>query len=196
MKPYVIGIPDDEFLRGDIPMTKREIRMCALALAAIASSDIVWDIGAGTGSLTVESALQAGQGKVYAVEKEPDGCRLIRENAERFGAANIEVLCAEAPDALLGLPSPDVVWVGGSGGRLDEILSIGFEALRPGGRLIVLSILTETLQGTLDHVKETPLISYEACGLQITRLEPVGKRHMMRSLNPIYIIVCRKGAGS
>jgi precorrin-6Y C5,15-methyltransferase (decarboxylating) CbiT subunit len=188
------GLPDDQFIRGDIPMTKREIRIFALAQAAVKSSDIVWDIGAGTGSLSVESALQACDGKVYAIERETEGCSLIRENANKFGCSNVETICGSAPEALKELPEPDLIWVGGSGGNLQEILSIGAERLRAGGRMIILSILAETLQESLHFAAQHPLLSYEACGLQVTRIEPVKKRHMMRGLNPIFIIVCRKGA--
>lgn len=188
------GLPDEQFKRGDIPMTKREIRIFAMAQAAVRPSDIIWDIGAGTGSLSVESALQASEGKVYAIERNPEGCSLIRENAARFGCSNIETICGSAPETFKELPDPDLIWVGGSGGNLREILLIGAERLRVGGRMIILSILAETLQESLSFAAQQPFFSYEACGLQVTRIEPVKSRHMMRGLNPIFIIVCRKGA--
>jgi len=166
------GIPDEQFVRGDIPMTKREIRMFALAQAAIAETDVVWDIGAGTGSLSVESALLTKRGKVFAIEKEIEGCGLISQNAEKFCCTNIKVICGSAPEVLRDLPDPDLIWVGGSGGNLQGILAAGAEKMKPGGRMVILSILVETLQETLRFISEQPFATYEACGLQVTRIEP------------------------
>jgi len=187
------AIPDEQFLRGDVPMTKQEVRVYIMAQAMIQPADIVWDIGAGTGSLSVESALRAPQGKVFAMDGETEACGLVRQNAERFNVPNIKVIQEKAPAALVGLPDPDVVFVGGSGGNLLEILQEATTRLRAGGRLIITAVLVETLHDALQFMTGREGFEVEACGLQITRIEPVAGRHMFRSLNAVYAVICRKG---
>lgn len=187
------AIPDEQFLRGDVPMTKQEVRVYILAQAMIQRADVVWDIGAGTGSLSIESALRATQGKVFAMDGEAEACGLVRQNAERFNLTNIEVIQEKAPAALVGLPAPDVIFVGGSGGNLLEILQEATTRLRAGGRLIITAVLVETLHDTLQFMTGRAGFEVESCGLQITRIQPVGRRHMFRALNAVYAVICRKG---
>lgn len=187
------AIPDEHFQRGDVPMTKQEIRVFLMAQAQVQPRDVVWDIGAGTGSLTVESALRATAGQVVAVEVEADACELVRKNAAQFQLPNVTVLQAKAPQGLAELPDPDVVFIGGSGGNLRQILAEATQRLRPGGRLLVTAVLVETLQETLQYVDGLTDFAVEACGLQVTRVQPVGRRHMFKALNPIYVVICRKG---
>ena len=186
-------IPDDEFQRGEVPMTKQEVRLFVMAQAGVAPADIVWDIGAGTGSLSIEAALRAEDGHVYAMDGEEEACSLVLENAEKFSCKNITVINRKAPDALLGLPDPDVVFVGGSGGNLEEILSMSSNRLRQGGRLLITAILVETLHDTLRFMDNQKNFRTESCGLQITRIRPVGGRHMFQSLNSVYVVTGRKG---
>lgn len=187
------AIPDEQFQRGDVPMTKKEIRVFVMAHAMIKPTDIIWDIGAGTGSLSIESALRAPAGHVYAVDGDAEACELVRLNASRFNAANITVIHQKAPEALEGLPDPDVIFVGGSGGNLMRILSESVHRLRQGGRLIVTAVLVETLCETLQFASGLEGFQVESCGLQVTRVQPVAKRHMFRSLNSVYMVICRKG---
>lgn len=193
MKPTVPGLPDELFHRGDIPMTKQEIRILAIAKARIAPGDTVIDIGAGTGSLAVEAALLAPQGRVFAVEREAEGVELIRTNATKFAAGNLTIIHGEAPAALTGLPSADAIFIGGSGGRLGAVLDAADSLLKPGGRLIVTAVTVETLQQTLAAMRPRSDYRVEGAGVQITRLRPVGARHMFQALNQVYIISCTKG---
>ena len=193
MRPILPAIADEQFQRGDVPMTKREIRVFLMAHAMVQPSDIVWDIGAGTGSLSVEAALRAPAGTVFAMDGNAEACELVRCNARSFGLDNITVIEAKAPAALAGLPDPDVVFVGGSGGNLASILAEAAKRLRPGGRLIITAVLVETLHDTLQFTSQLEDFAVEACGLQITRVEPVGRRHMLRALNLVYAVICRKG---
>ena len=192
MKGKAAVIADEEFVRGEVPMTKREIRLYVMAQAMVAQSDIVWDIGAGTGTLSVEAARRTG-GQVYALDGNEAACGLVCENAEKFGLENIRVICRKAPGALAELPDPDVVFVGGSGGELTEILEVCANRLRPGGRLIITAVLVETLHDTLKFIDGRRDFVAEACGLQVTRIRPAGGRHMFQSLNSIYVSTCRKG---
>ena len=187
------AIPDDDFQRGEVPMTKQEIRVVVMAHAMVQPTDIVWDIGSGTGSLSIESALRAPQGQVYAMDGNSEACELLRINAKRFNVSNITVIEKKAPAALDSLPDPDVVFVGGSGGNLDSILSESSRRLRPGGRLIVTAVLVETLYETLRFADGLQDFHVESCGLQVTRIQPVAGRHMFRALNQVYIVICRKG---
>ena len=193
MRPILPAIADEQFQRGDVPMTKREIRVFLMAHAMVQPSDIVWDIGAGTGSLSVEAALRATGGSVFAMDGNAEACELVRCNARSFGLDNITVIEAKAPAALSGLPDPDVVFVGGSGGNLLQILAESAQRLKAGGRLIVTAVLVETLHDTLRFTDQLSGFTVEACGLQVTRVEPVARRHMFRALNTVYAVVCRKG---
>ena len=130
-----LGLPDAAFVRGKVPMTKQEIRILTLVKAQIGPRDIVYDIGAGTGSLSIEAARLAPEGHVYAVERKEEAIRLIEANGERFGLENLSVIEAEAPAGLENLPLADAVLIGGSGGHLAAILDCVAEKLREGGRL-------------------------------------------------------------
>ena len=107
------GIKDEEFIRGKVPMTKAEIRAMVMVKAAIQPGDIVADIGAGTGSLSIEAALCCPKGAVYSIERNPEGIELIRKNAEKFGCRNIHTIAGTAPEAMEGLPKMDVIIIGG-----------------------------------------------------------------------------------
>ena len=193
MRQQLPAIPDEQFERGEAPMTKQEIRVFLMAHAMLGPADIVWDIGAGTGSLSVEAALRAPQGQVFAMDGDAESCGLVRLNAEKFAASNITVIREKAPAALIGLPDPDVIFVGGSGGNLAAILAESAQRLRPGGRFLVTAVLVETLHDVLQFTAGLTGFDVEACGLQITRIQPVARRHMFRALNPIYVVVGRKG---
>lgn len=189
---HKLGIPDKQFVRGDIPMTKEEIRIVTLAKAKIDAADTVIDIGAGTGSLSIEAALLAKQGKVFAIEREVEGIDLIKVNAAKFKVDNIEAILGVAPEALNDLPTADVILIGGSGGRLPEILDFADKLLKPGGRIIVTAVTVETLSAALQIMKEQKAYSVDACCLQVTRIQSVGASNMFKALNPIYIIACSK----
>lgn len=193
MSNYYPGIADDQFIRGDIPMTKQEIRIHVLAKARIAKGDTIIDIGAGTGSLSIEAALQSETGAVFAIEREQEGIELVEANAKRFNAAVTAVL-GSAPEAMSTLPQADVILVGGSGGKLAAILTEADRLLKPGGRLVITAVTVETLQGALQEIKKLNYPS-EACGIQVSRIRSVGASHMFQALNPIYIISAIKEEG-
>lgn len=188
-----LGLPDAAFVRGKVPMTKQEIRILTLVKAQIGPRDIVYDIGAGTGSLSIEAARLAPEGHVYAVERKEEAIRLIEVNGERFGLENLSVIEAEAPAGLENLPLADAVLIGGSGGHLASILDCVAEKLREGGRLVLNCITVQTLAEALDylHAHET-VYRYEAVQVQVSRLRRVGPYDMADAQNPVYIITCTK----
>lgn len=189
---HFIGINDDLFIRGDIPMTKQEIRILLLAKAKISPQAVIWDIGAGTGSLSVEAALLAPHGTIYALERETEGVELICANAAKFGVKNLHIIHGSAPAALQGLPDADVIFIGGSGGNLPAILEQSYKQLKPGGKLVIAAITLETLQTSLDFCEAQPNLTVEAFSSQITRIKTRAAYHMLQSLNQIFIIVGSK----
>lgn len=188
-----LGIKDDAFVRGNVPMTKEEIRILTLVKAQIAPNAVVYDVGAGTGSLSVEAARLAPQGHVYAIEKNPEGIALIKENAARFSTQNLTVVEGAAPAALDGLPHLDVALIGGSGRRLPEILDIIGTRMHSGGRIVANAITMQTVAACLDYFHvHAEIYTYEAIQVQISRLERVGPYDMAKALNPIYIITAQR----
>ena len=189
---HMLGIEDDEFCRGKIPMTKQEIRILTLTKAKIQEDDVIWDIGAGTGSLSIESALLAPGGHVYAVERKGEGTDLIRKNADKFHVENITILEGEAPAALASLPACNVVLIGGSGKKLREILDAADQQLVHGGRIVLNCVTIQTLYEALAYMRKRSDYKYEAVQIQANRLHPVGDYDMVQALNPIHIITCKK----
>lgn len=187
------GIDDSEFIRGKVPMTKQEVRILTLTKARIAPSDIVYDIGAGTGSISIEAARIAHEGKVFAIERNPAGISLIKENMKKFQVENIEVVSGEAPGALARLPNCDAVIIGGSGRNLDDILDIVHKRLKVGGRVILNCITIQTISSCLEYLRaHKDEFDYEAIQVQVNRLKAVGPYDMADAVNPIYIVTAIK----
>lgn len=129
-------------------MTKQEVRAAALAKLAVRPTDTLWDVGAGTGSVSVELALAAPRGRVYAVECDPEACALIRKNRERFAAWNLTLIEGKAPQALEALPAPDAVFLGGTKGSMEAVVDAVL-AKNPQARLCISAIALETLSAAV-----------------------------------------------
>lgn len=188
----VHGLEDQAFLRGKVPMTKAEVRSISLSKLRLSRDAVAYDVGAGTGSLSVEMALQAWDGHVYAVEKNPEAAALIRENKRSFGADNLTVLEGTAPEALFELPAPTHVFVGGSSGNLKEILLAALEK-NPGVRVVINAIALETVGEALECLKTLPFTETDVVAVSSARAKGVGRYHMMMGQNPVYIISCTGG---
>ena len=192
--PYASsGIPDELFIRGDVPMTKQEVRAVALAKLRLTATDTVWDVGAGTGSVSIEAALVARAGSVWAVERNAAGVRLIRENADAFGCGNVHAVPGVAPDALVKLPVPDAVFVGGSAGELPSIVEAALEK-NSQVRLCVPCVTVETLTEACALLSGSRFKGFEACQVSAARAEAVGSHHLMKAQNPVFLVSAR-GAG-
>lgn len=192
--PYAsLGIPDELFIRGDVPMTKQEVRAVALAKLRLAATDTVWDVGAGTGSVSIEAALVARAGSVWAVERNATGVRLIRENADAFGCGNVHAVPGVAPEALAKLPVPDAVFVGGSAGELPSIVEAALEK-NSQVRLCVPCVTVETLTEACALLSGSRFKGFEACQVSAARAEAVGSHHLMKAQNPVFLVSAR-GAG-
>ncbi len=180
------GFPDDEFIRGEVPMTKQEVRAAVLAKLAIRPQDILWDVGAGTGSVSVEMALAAPRGKVYAVECEPDACDLIRKNWGKFAVHNLILKEGRAPQALENLPAPDAVFIGGTKGGMAQVVDAVL-AKNPKARICISAIALETLSAAIAALTAHGL-SAEVTQLSVSRTKPAGKLHLLMANNPIFLI--------
>ena len=192
--PYASsGIPDELFIRGDVPMTKQEVRAVALAKLRLTATDTVWDVGAGTGSVSIEAALVARAGSVWAVERNAAGVRLIRENADAFGCGNVHAVPGVAPEALAKLPVPDAVFVGGSAGELPSIVEAALEK-NSQVRLCVPCVTVETLTEACALLSGSRFKGFEACQVSAARAEAVGSHHLMKAQNPVFL-VSALGAG-
>lgn len=192
--PYASsGIPDELFIRGDVPMTKQEVRAVALAKLRLTATDTVWDVGAGTGSVSIEAALVARAGSVWAVERNAAGLRLIRENADAFGCGNVHAVPGVAPEALEKLPVPDAVFVGGSAGELPSIVEAALEK-NSQVRLCVPCVTVETLTEACALLSGSRFKGFEACQVSAARAEAVGSHHLMKAQNPVFLVSAR-GAG-
>lgn len=186
----VSGIPDENFIRGRVPMTKSEVRSTVISKLDIGRNDLCWDIGCGTGSVSVEMAMQCFDGEVYSVDKNEEAVGLTRDNALKFGCDNIRITVGNAPEILEAFPAPDRVFVGGSQGRITEIFDIVFEK-NPLAVIVVTAVSLETLSGAVSAFESYGILSPEIVQLAVTRTKKVGSHTMLSAENPVYII---KGA--
>lgn len=180
------GLPDEAFERGDVPMTKQEVRAAVLAKLAVRPEDILWDVGAGTGSVSVELALAAPRGRVYAVECRPEGCALIKANREKFRTRNLVLVEGLAPAALSDLPAPDAVFIGGSKGSLAAIVDAALDK-NPDARICVSAIALESLSAAVAALTAKGR-TVQVSQLAVSRAKAVGGLHLMMAQNPIYLI--------
>ena len=187
------GIADEEFIRDKVPMTKEEIRILTMCKAKIRPDNIIWDIGAGTGSLSIEAALLAPQGEVYAIEKKDLAVDLLHQNIAKFKLEDkVKVIATEAPKGLDELPNCDVVFIGGSGKHMFEILDIIDSKLNEGGSIIVNAVTNQTISEITTYMKQKESYTYEAIQVQVNRLRQIGSYDMFNAQNPVYIVTCKK----
>ena len=184
--PRTTGIPDGDFIRGQVPMTKQEVRAAVLGKLAVCPTDTVWDVGAGTGSVSVELALAACQGRCYAVEYQEEACELIERNRERFGAWNLTLVRGKAPEALADLPAPDAVFIGGTKGTMEQVVATVLEK-NPHARICVSAIALETLAAATAALTAHGLEA-EVTQIGVSRTKAVGKLHLLMANNPVFLV--------
>ncbi len=184
------GLPDDSFLRGNVPMTKAEVRAVVMSKLRIRPGDIVYDIGAGTGSVSVEMALSARKGTVYAIDTLEEALELCKLNAKRFSLHNIEYIKGMAPEAFEELPRPDAAFIGGSKGRMESVVAALLQK-NPGIRLVVNTVTAENTSRAFALLDSGKFCDMEAVQMQISRAHKVGTSHMMRAENPVTVFAAR-----
>ena len=183
-----LGIDDSEFIRGDVPMTKAEVRAVSVAKLALRADSVLWDIGAGTGSVSVECALSAYKGQVFAVEKEQDAVSLIEHNKLKFKADNITVVQGNAPEALEKLPAPTHAFIGGSGGNLHAVLKVLLNK-NPDVRIVMNTVTLESQAEAFACAKEFGFEVFEAVSVNVSRSKKAGSYNLMSSQNPVMVFV-------
>ena len=192
-----LGLPDDAFEqrrpnKGQI--TKREVRAVSLYSLGLRHDSVVWDIGAGTGSVSVEAALIASEGQIYAIERDTDSLPLLEANVVNLGSDNIHIVNGEAPAALKSLPNPDSVFVGGSGGNLSEILEYANSRLKPNGIIVVNLAVLERTSETYNLLRKLGLTA------EITQVASSRGKEMpdgavrLEALNPVFIVSGQRGS--
>lgn len=192
--PLTLGLPDEEFahVRGQI--TKAEVRAVSLAKLQLRRGDTIWDIGAASGSISIEASLLCG-GRAYAIERAPEQIVVLQRNVETWHAGAVHVVAGEAPVALAGLPTPDAVFVGGSGGHLREVLEAVQAQLRPGGRLVINLTTLEHLALARAWVATADLVDAELVQVQVARAVPIADDTRLAALNPVWILAATRMEG-
>lgn len=178
------GISDGEFLREKVPMTKEEIRGIALRKLGLQRDSVVYDVGAGTGSVSIEVARFCKKGKVYAIERKEEAVELLKRNKYHFQACNMEIIKGEAPDVLGKLPIPTHAFIGGSNGRIREIVKT-IQKKNPDVRVVISAIAMETIAEAERLMEEYP--KAEIIQIQISKSEKLGRYHLMKGQNPVYL---------
>lgn len=182
---------DDEFLRGQkVPMTKEEVRLVALERLNLRGARRLIDVGAGTGSVSIEAALRHPQLQVIAIEHNPAALALLAQNRTHFACPNIEIVAATAPCALD--VQANAIFIGGSGGNLLALIDWALDTLTPGGSLVMCFILLENYQQALTALRERPVSDLASSQIQVSHLTPLGSGHYFKPNNPGWIISCRK----
>lgn len=187
----VHGLSDDLFIRSKVPMTKQEIRAVSVSKLMPQETDVIYDIGAGTGSCSIELALQAKRGMVYAFERNPEALALIEKNKELFGVENLTVVAGEASENLEAMPVPDCVFIGGSGGNLCKMLDCIYSK-NANCRVVVNAITVETLIEVVEYYKQREGYALDIVNVFAARAKKLGAYNLMMSQNPVYIMTALK----
>lgn len=185
----VHGISDGEFLRGKAPMTKEEVRTVSLSKLRLSEDSVCYDVGAGTGSVSVEMALRAWMGQVYAIEKKEDALALLKENKKKFAVDNLAIIPGVAPEAMTELPAPTHAFIGGSSGNMQDIINLLLKK-NPKVRIVINCITLETVTEAMNAIRDFGLEDVDIVQLAAARSKSIGRYHMMMGENPIYIISC------
>jgi cobalt-precorrin-6B (C15)-methyltransferase len=181
------GIPDDSFIRNDVPMTKEEIRVITISKLRLKDDHTLIDIGAGTGSLSIEAARILKNGKVYAIDKNENAVNLIKKNIEKFRIGNIKIIHTNMPDRTLNIKADRII-IGGSGKNLRDILKWSDKNLNKNGRITANSITIETLNEIKEFMTARIYKNIDIIQVSINKIKKAGDKNMFTALNPVFII--------
>jgi len=184
----LVPLRDSDFIRdGGVPMTKEEVRWLSIQKLGAAPSDVIYDVGAGTGSVSVELARRAFSGFVYAIEDNADACNLVRENAKKHGAHNVEAIHGKAPEAFENLPAPDKAFIGGSSGNMDGILK-KLIRLNSSIKIVANAITIQTLNQIVEGFSANGITNTDIVCVNIAKSRKISGYDLMTAQNPVYII--------
>ena len=189
----VPGWADDRFIRGEVPMTKSEVRAVTMAKLSPQPDSICWDVGAGTGSVSLEMASLAENGQVYAIECGDEGCELIEKNKRHLSITNVNVIKGMAPEALENLPAPTHVFLGGTKGNMKAILERILER-SPHARIVLNTVTAESFAEAVSWLQTAPVHDVDLLQLGVTRSRKAGRYHLMTAQNPIFLLSFTGGA--
>jgi len=195
MWPYhTPGIPDELFERlEEVPITKEEVRVIQISKAKLLEGQTVYDIGCGSGSISVEAALQVGPlGKVYSVDIDPKAVELTKKNLSKFEISNVNVILGNALEKIASLPTADAIFIGGTGGETSDILKLCETNLKQGGRIVIGTILIETLYSVLSTIEQLKFSSIDITQVTISKSRKTSTGTMMLARNPITVISATK----
>lgn len=187
----LLGIEDDEFATSKKLITKQEIRAITLAKLKLMDNLVLWDIGAGSGSVSIEASNLMPNGRIYAVEQNPQCLGFLRDNLKKFAARNVKLIDSSAPEGLDGLPDPDRVFIGGSGGLLEEIIETSARRLKSSGLIVVNAVTLDTLTKSVDYL-ENHGFSIEVASVNIAKTRELSEFKLFEAHNPVFVISARK----
>jgi precorrin-6Y C5,15-methyltransferase (decarboxylating) len=186
-----LGIPDEEFASSKKLITKEEIRVVTLAKLKLRHDMTLWDLGAGSGSVSIEADHLLPNGRIFAVERNAQCIEFIKENLNKFNARHVTLIEGEAPDCLETLPDPDRVFIGGSGGNLWKILEAVDARLPAEGRVVINAVTLDTLTAATEYFDNAGY-QVEVTTVNIARTRPLTDYKMFEAYNPVYIIAAVK----
>ena len=188
------GIPDEFFERVEkVPITKEEVRTIQISKARLKTGQTVYDIGCGSGSISIEAAIQVeSSGKVYAIDYDPNAIDLTKKNIDKFEISNISLILGNAKEKIRDLDKADAIFIGGTGGDTSEIIELSQNNLKKGGRIVVATILIETLYSVLQVIDKLQFDSIDITQITISKSKKTTKGNMMIARNPITIISATK----
>ena len=188
------GIPDDLFERTEnVPITKEEVRTIQISKGRLSPGQTVYDIGCGSGSISIEAALQVeSTGKVIAIDYDDNAVELTKKNIEKFGVSNIKVICGNAKEKIADLGEVDTIFIGGTGGDTQEIVQQCQNKLKSGGRIVIGIILIETLYSVLQILDQLKFDSVDITQLTVSKSRKTSTGTMMLARNPVTIISATK----
>lgn len=184
------GIPDESFERTEnVPITKEEVRTIQISKARLKPGQVVYDVGCGSGSISVEAAFQIeSSGKVLAIDHDTNAIELTKKNIEKFGVTNVSVIFGDAKEKILDLEKADVIFIGGTGGDTKDIVELSESKLKPGGRIVIGIILIETLYSVLQILEKLQFESIDITQVTISKSRKTSTGTMMLARNPVTII--------
>ena len=188
------GIPDEFFERvEEVPITKEEVRAVQISKGRLSPGQIIYDVGCGSGSVSIEAALQVQQsGKVFAIDLDPNAIELTKKNLAKFQISNVTVILGNAKEKILELPMADTIFIGGTGGDTVDIVKLCESKLKQGGRIVIGTILIETLFAVLNVIEKLKFSSIDITQITISKSRKTSTGTMMLARNPVTIISATK----
>jgi precorrin-6Y C5,15-methyltransferase (decarboxylating) len=187
MNPPHLGLPDNYYHHQQGLITKSEIRAITLSKLRLLKNHVLWDLGAGSGSISIEASLLVPSGKVFALEKKPERIQQIEINKSRFGVTNLEIVNAVLPEGLERLPQPDRIFIGGGGRDLQKIINAAATFLKPGGLVVVNTVLMQTMQTATETLQALDFKT-NIVQVQISRSRDMPWGDRLEAQNPVWII--------